>query len=48
MSLKKRERRVPRGLDSREYPRITLDPLDFVISAKRAEGLCERTLVDYA
>lgn len=50
MSLKKRERRVPNGARTlREYPRITLDQaLDFVISAKKAEGLRERTLVDYA
>lgn len=50
MSLKKRERRVPNGARTlREFPRIRLDQaLDFAVSAKKAEGLRERTLADYA
>lgn len=49
MSLNKRTRRVPNGARTlREFPKITLDQaLDFAISAKRAEGLRDRTLMDY-
>ncbi|USB32539.1 hypothetical protein [Paenibacillus sp. YPG26] len=50
MALKKRERRVPNGATrvEREYPAIGLEQaIDFVISAKRTEGLRERTLQDY-
>ncbi len=47
--LKKRERRVPVKRSTHvEYPRLTLgQALDMVISAKRAEGLRERTITDY-
>lgn len=50
MSLKKRERRIPNGARTvRELPRITLEQgLDFAVAAKKAEGLRERTLTDYA
>jgi integrase/recombinase XerD len=50
-TLKKRERRVPVGasVNRRDYPQLTLQhALELVISAKRAEGLRERTLTDYA
>ncbi|GAA0396648.1 tyrosine-type recombinase/integrase [Paenibacillus motobuensis] len=49
MSLKKRERRVPNGARIiQEFPQLTLEQgLDFAISAKKAEGLRERTLQDY-
>lgn len=48
--LKKKERRVPIGrrLDQEEFPRLSFQQaIDFVMNAKRAEGLRERTLVDY-
>ncbi|PFP30101.1 integrase [Bacillus sp. AFS073361] len=51
MALQKRARRKPvRELaNKKEYPNLTLDQaLDFVISGKKAEGLRERTLTDYA
>ncbi|MCQ4363028.1 tyrosine-type recombinase/integrase [Mycobacterium gordonae] len=49
MSLKKRERRVAAGgRVEKLYPDIPLDQaLDLVINAKRAEGLRDRTLLDY-
>ncbi|RED57188.1 tyrosine-type recombinase/integrase [Cohnella lupini] len=49
MSLKKRERRVQAGGRTEKlFPDIPLDQgLDLVISAKRSEGLRDRTLVDY-
>lgn len=49
MALEKRERRPPLGArDVRLYPEFTLEQaLDFVISAKKVEGLRERTLTDY-
>lgn len=49
-TLKKRERRVPVGAvaNHREYPRLTFEQaIDFVISAKRSEGLHDRSLSDY-
>ncbi|MEC0123017.1 hypothetical protein [Paenibacillus pabuli] len=48
MALKKRERRAPVGARHvRLYPEFTLEQaLDFVISAKKVEGLRERTLTD--
>lgn len=50
MSLKKRERRVPNGARTvQEFPRITFEQaLDFAVAAKKAEGLRERTLIDYS
>jgi integrase/recombinase XerD len=48
--LKKKERKVPMGNrpDQQEFPRISFQQaLDFAMNAKRAEGLRERTLVDY-
>jgi integrase/recombinase XerD len=48
--LKKKVRRVPVGNrpDHQEFPRIGFQQaLDFAMSAKRAEGLRERTLKDY-
>lgn len=48
--LKKKERRVPIGnrLIDVEYPRLDFQQaLDFVINAKRSEGLRDRTLMDY-
>jgi len=48
--LAKKQRRVPIGRrqDETEYPKITLSQaLDFVLEAKRAAGLRERTLRDY-
>lgn len=48
--LKKKERRVPIGKrpDDQEYPRLSFQQaLDFAMTAKRAEGLRERTMVDY-
>ncbi|MEK3720565.1 tyrosine-type recombinase/integrase [Paenibacillus sp. FSL H8-0034] len=48
--MKRKERRVPIGnrSDHQEFPRIGFQQaLDFVINAKRAEGLRERTLKDY-
>ncbi|MBJ8192786.1 integrase, partial [Bacillus cereus] len=50
MALKKRERRVPAGGRlAREYPQLSLEQaIDFVISAKKSEGLRERSLKDYA
>ncbi|OAB39061.1 integrase [Paenibacillus macquariensis subsp. defensor] len=48
--LKKKERRVPIGnrLNDVEYPRLDFQQaLDFVINAKRSEGLRDRTLMDY-
>ncbi|GIP54736.1 tyrosine-type recombinase/integrase [Paenibacillus vini] len=50
MPLKKRERRVPNGARTiQEFPRITFEQaLDFAVAAKKAEGLRERTLIDYA
>ncbi|WP_068500629.1 tyrosine-type recombinase/integrase [Paenibacillus kribbensis] len=50
MALKKRERRVPAGGRlAREYPQLSLEQaIDFVISAKKSEGLRERPLKDYA
>lgn len=48
MALKKRERRASGRSNHVEYPKLTFDQaIDFVISAKRAEGLRERTLLDY-
>ncbi|MCM3269427.1 hypothetical protein [Paenibacillus elgii] len=47
MKLKKKERRIPNGaqINYREYPRLTFEQaLDFVISAKRSEGLRDRSL----
>ncbi|WII38775.1 phage integrase SAM-like domain-containing protein [Paenibacillus thiaminolyticus] len=47
MSLKKRKKRIV--TDEVTYPELTLDQaLDMVVSAKRAEGLRDRTLKDYA
>ncbi|WP_058830401.1 tyrosine-type recombinase/integrase [Paenibacillus polymyxa] len=50
MALKKRERRVPAGGRlAREYPQLSLEQaIDFVISAKKSEGLRDRSLKDYA
>ncbi|MEW9700696.1 tyrosine-type recombinase/integrase [Paenibacillus sp. SI8] len=50
MTLKKKERRVPVGARSnvQEYPQLTFEhALDLVMSAKRAEGVRDRTLLDY-
>ncbi len=47
LSLKKRKKRIV--LDEVTYPELTLEQaLDMVVSAKRAEGLRDRTLRDYA
>lgn len=49
MSLKKRKRVTKLSTNKREYPQLTLDQaLDLVLAGKRAEGLRERTLKDYA
>lgn len=49
--LNKKQRKTPvknRSSDEHELPRITFDQaLDFVTSAKRAEGLRERSIKDY-
>lgn len=49
MALKKRTRRVPNGARVvKEYPQITLEQaIDMAVSAKKTEGLRERTLNDY-
>ncbi|TLS53373.1 integrase [Paenibacillus antri] len=48
MALKKRERRVSGRSNHVEYPKLTFgQAVDFVVSAKRAEGLRDRSLVDY-
>ncbi|MFC5447607.1 tyrosine-type recombinase/integrase [Paenibacillus aestuarii] len=50
MTLKKKERRVPVGARTnvQEFPRLTFDhALDLVMSAKRSEGVRDRTLIDY-
>lgn len=49
MALKKRERRAPVGArDVKLFPELALEQaLDFVINAKKVEGLRERTLKDY-
>lgn len=47
LSLKKRKKRIV--IDEVTYPELTLEQaLDMVVSAKRAEGLRDRTLKDYA
>ncbi|GAC41975.1 glycosyltransferase [Paenibacillus popilliae ATCC 14706] len=47
LSLKKRKKRIV--IDEVTYAELTLDQaLDLVVSAKRAEGLRDRTLKDYA
>lgn len=50
MALKKRERRAPVGARNEKlFPEVTLEQaIDFVINAKKVEGLRERTLKDYA
>lgn len=49
MALKKRERRAPVGArDVKLFPEVPLEQaIDLVISAKKIEGLRERTLKDY-
>lgn len=49
MALNKRERRTKASArTAREYPQITLNQaIDFVLNAKKVEGLRERSLLDY-
>lgn len=49
MSLKRKKKRVTSLASQRkEYPNLTLnEAFDFVVSAKRAEGIRDRTLKDY-
>ncbi len=45
--LKKRERRT--AVNGKAYPTYSLEQvIHYVISAKKSEGLRERTLIDYA
>ncbi|MGG3926888.1 tyrosine-type recombinase/integrase [Metabacillus fastidiosus] len=49
MSLKRKKRRQVGGLvNKKEYPRLTLsEAVNIAIAGKKAEGLRERTLIDY-
>lgn len=49
MVLKKREKRANSRVNSVEYPKLTLEQaVELVCSTKRAEGVRDRTLKDYA